>query len=220
MIITAQFDLDKIKIDLKEFSNNILKFADHYWIKDTQYTPYTPYPSHIRDITQGWKIIGNVVNWKSAHGPEVPGTYALVLDLDDSATNPIFSKFTICFGETTQPGHKRIIHHVGALKGKTSNMSDKYRKHIPYINRAFNTDITKNIDKIKIFFREHRITDEDWETSREHSVYMEQLCHAAYKILHGRFAPGNTRDLASDYLIERTNKELFKKDSNESKELA
>ena len=84
-------------------------------------------------------------------------------------------------------------------------MSDKYRKHTPHINETFNIeDLTDHLDKIKIFFREHRFTDEEWEFHRMHSVYMEKLCHSAYYAIHNKFPPGNTRDLPSYNLIEKT----------------
>jgi len=201
MYINADFDLDKIGYTFDQFSKEILKLADQ-WVEST---PASVYSYQIRDITLGWNFIGTVKDWRPADGPYSSGTYSLVLDLDNTATNPIFSTNTICFGETTQEGHKRIACHVGALKGHTTNMSDKYRKHTPHINKTFNIeDLTDHLDKSKIFFREHRFTDEEWEFHRMHSVYMEKLCHSAYYAIHNKFPPGNTRDLPSHNLIEKT----------------
>jgi hypothetical protein len=203
MYITAQFNLDKIGYTFDQFSEKILKLADQ-WVEST---PTPDYSYQIRDITLGWNLIGTVKDWKQADGPYSSGTYSLVLDLDNTATNPIFSTNTICFGETTQPGYKRIACHTGALKGNTTNMSDKYRKHTPHINEALDIqDLTEHLDKMKIFFREHRFTDEEWEFDRTHSVYMEKLCHSAYYAIHNKFPPGNTRDLPSHWQIEKTRK--------------
>lgn len=195
-MIIAKFD-----VSVEEFSKIVpMDQVVEYW----EETPSVPYSSHIRDITEGWQLVGNVRTWRAGDGPNVPGTYALVFNPYVESRDPFNSPYTICFGETTREGHHRIACHVGALKGNTTNMSDKYANHLHTINRQCGvSDITARLSDIDIFFRAHNESDEEWENDREHSVFMEKQCHALYYTIHNRFPPGNTRDLPSFYLIEQ-----------------
>lgn len=163
------------------------------------------YEQNCKDMISGWKYINNVkdYSWTNDNGPFEPGVYALVYDPVDSAVNPILDKNTIIFGESTRDCYKRIICHTGALKGTTTNMTDKWNKHLPKINRTFGIDIRQDLTKIKIFFRPHDYDDGAWRTERVHSVWMETSCQAIYKLIHGKFTPGNTRDLPSDWTVKR-----------------
>lgn len=133
--------------------------------------------------------------------PEIPGTYALVFDNNNVIDNPIQWNKTICFGETTQPAWKRIHTHVGALNGTTTNMSDKYRKHIHAINAFCGEDIKKNLKAVKVFFRPHSITDPEFAYDRYHSCLMEKQAHACFRAIWGHGTPANTRDIPSFELV-------------------
>lgn len=161
-------------------------------------------PLNCTDMIVGWKVINNVKDYSyTTDGPFEPGVYALVFDKNNTSSNPIFDSNTILFGESTRDTWKRLVHHTGALKGKTSNMTNKWDKHLPKINQILDTDITQHLDKIKIYFRPHQEDVGKWKTDRKYSTWMETSCHAIYHLFHGRFTPGNTRDLPSDRDIEQ-----------------
>lgn len=168
-----------------------------------QINHYETYNFLCTDMSTNWSFVNNVKNYNRKDGPFQPGVYALVFDTDNVSSNPIFDSNTILFGESTRDTYKRLEHQVGALRGTTTNMTNKWERHLPKINEIFNTDITKHLDKIKIYFRPH---DEDmgkWRNDRVHSVWMETSCHAMYVLIHGQFTPGNTRDLPSSRDINR-----------------
>ena len=108
-IIVAEIDTDALKISV----NDVLKFIRNssYSIKE----PEVKYSNHRRDMTKGWEKLGSVAYWNSTIGPNIPGTYALVLDLDNIIDNPVTWNQTILFGETTQEAWKRLATHVLSL---------------------------------------------------------------------------------------------------------
>ena len=115
------------------------------------------------------------------------------------------------FGETTQDGWRRIQHHVTALRGRISNNSDKWDRVIPKINKTYKCNISKELDKVQIWFRPHSITDDAHKYSRQHSGYMETQAQAQYRAIWGYGTIGNTRDLPSQYLIENSREFLKNK---------
>jgi hypothetical protein len=181
------------------------------FIKDSVYYVTEKKPewnNRVRDMLEGWYKVGTMDTWNSNDGPFQSGTYALVWDENNKIDHPIRWNRTFLFGESTRDMYLRIQTHHGALKGKTTNMSDKYRKHLPSINRWAGTDITKNLDKIAIWARPHRVSDKPHEADRHHSVYMEQQAHAFYQAMWGRGTVANTRDLPQPELVERCRKFL------------
>jgi hypothetical protein len=174
------------------------------FIKDSVYHVTEKKPewnNRVRDMLEGWEKINTMDKWSSNDGPAVPGTYALVWDEAYDVTHPILWNRTFIFGESTRAmWHRLQTHHV-ALRGKTSNMSEKYRKHLPSINRWAKVDITKNLDKVAIWARPHRVSDLDYQYDRDHSVFMEKQAHAFYEALWGHGPIANTRDKPDYSLI-------------------
>ena len=121
--VVATLNLDTLGLTVEQFA----EFAkDNFWyVKE----PEKEWSAHVRDLTTPWEPWGPAQVWKEATGPFKPGVYALVYDPKDEIRNPILSNQTIVFGESTRPAYHRLYAHVGALRGKSTNMSDKYRKH-------------------------------------------------------------------------------------------
>lgn len=175
----------------------------------TEYTPREPYSDHIRDLSEGWIRSCTVDNFSTAydfskkHNLVGPGIYALVYKhpMLKFEAHPMFLPYTITFGETCQSEPaKRIYQHVGALKGKTTNMTQKWNDYEKTVNRyieeAFKnsavpikSDIKKQLDRIEIWFRPHE--DYDWRYNKEHSKKMEIQAHAWFEALWCRNPPGN-----------------------------
>jgi hypothetical protein len=204
-IVVAKLDLEKLGLTLEQFT----EFAkDNPWYVEE---PKAEWSDHIRDLTTPWEPFGTIAAWKESVGPFKPGVYALVYDPDNKIQNPILHDQTIIIGESTQQAYRRLVHHAGALRGNTSNMSDKYRRHMPKLNKHFGVDLRQELKNIRILFRPHDITDPDWAEDRDHSSHMETQAHAMYYALWEHFPPGNTRDLPSKYLIERSQNFLKQK---------
>lgn len=198
-IVKVTLDLDKLGYTAEEFYN---------FVKDSPYEVIEEQPEYsrsIRNMIAGWKKIGTMKSWNPSQGPFEPGTYALVWDDKGTVTHPILVNRTFIFGESTREMHHRLVTHHVALRGKTSNMSDKYRRHLPSINEWAGTDITKNLDKVAIWVRPHNATPSDahFESWRDHSVFMEQQAHGFYRALWGYGPIANTRDIPGDYLVNR-----------------
>lgn len=203
--IHAKLDYEKLKLSFTD--DQILKFLEagtyHVLDKTPEWEPT------IRNMLEGWTKISSVKDYNvNEHGPFEPGTYALVYNENGKVDHPILWNQTFIFGETTQQGWKRLLHHEGALRGKTTNMSDKYRKHLPTINESVGADITKNLDKVDIYFRPHSVTDPDHKTYDRHSKHMEEQAHGFYWAIWGNKTSGNTRDLPKDWLINKCKKFL------------
>jgi hypothetical protein len=176
------------------------------FIKDSEYHVIKKKPewtNKIRNMLEGWEKIGTMDTWCTNDGPFVPGTYALVWDKDGDVTHPILWNRTFIFGESTRGMYHRLQTHHVALRGKTSNMSDKYRKHLPSINEWAKHDVTANLDKITIWARPHSVSDTDYQYDRDHSVYMEKQAHGFYEAIWGYGPIANTRDKPDYYLIQR-----------------
>lgn len=203
--VIATLNLEKLGLTLEQFA----EFAkDNFWYVEE---PKVAWKNHIRDLTTPWNSVGTIADWKESAGPFKPGIYALVYDPANKICNPILHNQTIIIGETTQSACRRLVHHVGALKGNTTNMSDKYRKHLPKLNEHFGVNLQKELKNIRILFRPHDTSDPDWAEDRGHSSHMETQAHAMYYALWKHFPPGNTRDLPSTYLIDRSRKFLEEK---------
>lgn len=207
MLVEAIIDLDRLGIPLDQWQLMHKNMRGlEFWKK---YQEPLTYSSHIRDFTEGWIRIGSIAEWQSKEwavnrGLTCPGTYALVYDHLGATENPMLTNQVIIFGETTQAAWKRLGTHVGALKGTTTNMSDKWSKHKSKVNDVFCMDIDSELDKIIIFFRPHNLTDPDWQYDRKHSSLMETQAHAQYHAIWGHGTPANTRDLPSKRLIENS----------------
>lgn len=198
-IVRVTLDLDKLGYTAEQF---------HNFIKDSYYEIVEKSPEYsrgIRNMLEGWEKIGTMESWEPGQGPHVPGTYALVWDSKGDVPHPILCNRTFIFGESTRPMHHRLVTHHVALRGKTSNMSDKYRKHLPAINEWAGDNIKQNLDKIAIWVRPHSATPEDkyFEEWRDHSVYMEKQAHGFYRALWGYGPVANTRDVPDEYLVDR-----------------
>jgi hypothetical protein len=201
-IVHLTINLKNLNIPEKYFLK-LLKASDTYFVEKEKI-----WSNHLRDMTKGWTRINSVSQWSSKDGPYRPGTYALVFDPYLEANDPITWADTLIFGETTQDAWKRIYSHVAALHGKTSNMSDKWAKNIPKINRFYDCDICKELANISIFFRPHELTDDDWKLDRNFSAMMERQAHAQHRALHGKFTLCNSRDIPDNYLIEESKRFL------------
>lgn len=203
--MTIQLDLDRLGYTEQQVLDFIkdspYEYVKDYWAGLME----NSYKYEIQDITKGWQVIGNVRDWTSNDGPFESGVYALVFDPSGRVQHPITQASTFIIGETQQDGYKRIQTHTLALRGKTSNMSDKYRKHLPKINQWAGEPITKRLDKIKIFFRPHSVdnVEDRWISSRTHSLYMEKLCMGSYYACWGHFPVGNTRDLPVSEVVDK-----------------
>ena len=198
--VNAVIDLKKLGMTIKQWKAFIGDAGEWKTILE--------YSTHLRDMTQGWIKIGKVSTWKPSDGPFVPGTYAFVYDPKNKIKNPITERGVINIGETTRPGHKRIVMHQLCLRGKKSNMGDKWQSQSTRINEMYGCDILNELNNITIFFRPHHISDEAFESDRTHSSNMETQAHAQYAALWGTLTPGNTRDLPSEKLIEESKKFL------------
>ena len=210
MSLTIHATLEYEKLKLLYSDEEILRFlsSGSYYTTETK----AEWKNHIRNMLEGWEKISSVEDYKPKdHGPNVPGTYALVYNGNGKVDHPILWNRAFMFGETTQPGWKRLIHHVGALRGKSSNMSDKYRKHLPVINESCGVDIKTNLSKVDIYFRPHRVSDPDHETYDRHSQCMEQQAHAFFWAIWNTKTSGNTRDLPQDWLITKCKEFLTEK---------
>lgn len=201
--IVATIDIDKLTVPFDKLSEYLGEFS--YYIEPEEWS------NHIRDMTKGWTKVSSVKDWNSNHGPFEPGTYALVFNDNGKVDNPILWNRTIIIGETTQDAWRRLAHQVGGLRGAITNTSDKWQRAIPKINKRYSCDITKNLDKVDIWFRPHSITDNDHKYNRRHSSLMETQAHAQYHALWGHGTVANTRDLPSVYLINNSRKFLTKR---------
>lgn len=202
--LIIRLDTEKLVTSMQEIEELVKKNYGTWYINQP-----INYSQEYRDMTYGWELISTVKDYHGpTHGPFEPGVYALVYDADNTSTNPVLEPKTILFGESTRDAYLRVITHTGALKGHTTNSTNKWEKHLPFINSTFNTDLTANLDKIKIYFRPHSLTDDQWKTLRDHSVWMETSCSAQYYLFHKRYAPGNTRDLPTAYQINEYKKFL------------
>lgn len=195
-VVTAILDLESLGMTLTEWKN----FA-----KDNRWEIYTPpprYSKHMRNMLEGWQYLTTIGSWKENEAFEKgwrdSGTYAFVYDPDDRQLHPILNDSTLIFGETIQPLYKRMMHHVGAFKGKTTNMAGKWDDFL-------GTDL----NYIKIWFRPHRVSDPDWEFEREHSSLMETQAHATYRALWNKNTRYNTRDLPNTIQISEARKILI-----------
>jgi hypothetical protein len=198
MIVDIRFDTQKLSNEQIEQINLLVPFAE--WSKHVQEKP--KYSHHMRDMTKGWEKIGNIRDYRETMGPFIPGTYALVYDPKGNIDNPITWNQTLSYGETTQAAHKRIYQHSGALRGLVTNMTEKWNKTIPRLNKIIGSDIRNNLRHISIFFRPHNVTDSDFQFDREHSCNMEKQAHAHYYAIWGHGTMFNTRDLPNNYMIE------------------
>lgn len=202
MLVDIRFNSDKLtKKQIAEI-NALLPFAD--WCNKVEEKP--AYKNHMRDMTQGWEYIGNVKEYKESMGPFKPGTYALVYNRTGKVDNPIIWNQTLIFGETTRSAYKRILCHTGALRGKVTNMTEKWNKNIPRLNQIIGGDIRNNLETISIFFRPHDITDPDFQDDRTHSCNMEKQAHAQYHAIWDHGTVFNTRDLPDFSTIKEAKK--------------
>lgn len=210
MIVQATIDLDKVGMTPEQWSSFI---GDNFWFEVEQKPSYS---NHLRDMTQGWQRLCTVEDWNGEvtawdNGWRDPGVYALVYDKDNKGLHPVLSNRTLCFGETTQHIYKRVNTHVLALKGRVSNMTEKWSKYDKVVNKAFNFDVRNELDKVWIWYRPHHLTDKDWAFDRSHSCLMEKQAHAQYKAFWFHGAPANTRDLPDYDLVQRSKKFLLEK---------
>ena len=166
------------------------------------------YSDHLRNMLEGWSEISTVKNWKDSKSkPLDNGVYAFVYDRDNSIKHPVTNNQVISFGEASrQKGGAavRIGQHVLAMTGRKSNMGYKYQASsdsVAKITSHFGVNIFLHLDKIKIFFRPHSVTDPDFAFDRNHSVNMETQAHAYFCALWGFSPPGNTRDKPDEALI-------------------
>lgn len=204
MLVDIRVDCKNLTQEQIALVNSVISFA----VSVDKIEEKPKYSNHIRDMTVGWQKIGNVKDYKETMGPFVPGTYAIVYDPAGKIDNPITWNQTLSFGESTQPAHKRIYSHAGALRGRITNMTEKWNKTIPILNRIIGSDIRKNLQHISIYFRPHEFTDPEFKFDRDHSCNMEKQAHAHYYALWGHGTKFNTRDLPSVWLIENTKKTL------------
>jgi hypothetical protein len=207
MLVDIRVDSEKLTQEQIVLVNSVISFA----VSVNKIESAPVYSNHIRDMTTGWQKISNVKDYKEAIGPFVPGTYAIVYDPAGKIDNPITWNQTLSFGESTQPAHKRIYSHAGALKGRITNMTEKWNKTIPILNKIIGADIRENLQHLSIFFRPHNLTDPEFQYNRDHSCYMEKQAHAYYHALWGHGTKFNTRDLPSIYLIQNAKKILSEK---------
>ena len=207
MKVHVTFDLDTNGMSMEELQSTILPKAS-YWYKEE---PRPVYEYKQQNMFAGWEYVGDVKSYASKIGPHYPGVYALVYDENDSVTNPMLSDKLITLGESSRPAHYRIVTHTGALRGKTTNMSLKYQDHLPRINKMIGVDICANLSKIKIFYRPHRFIKEYeyWEDNTQHSGRMERDAHAQYHALWNKFCPALTRDVPSQYSLDKHKKFLL-----------
>lgn len=197
-------------IDLKKLGMSLVDWTQ--FIGDAgQWKQIPIYSSHLRDLTQGWEKLGRLTDWKPAHGPFVPGTYAFVYDPTNKIKNPITERGVMNIGETTRPAHNRIVMHQLCLRGKKSNVGNKWQSQSSRINETYGCDILNEIHNISLFFRPHSYTDAEFAEDRTHSVAMETQAHAQYAAMFGIMVPANTRDLPSQWLIEESRKFLIDK---------
>lgn len=209
MKIQATIDLDQLGMTLEEWA----KFAyNQEWY---QLEEIPPWSNHMRDMTQGWQKLCTAKDWAGESkawekGWREPGVYALVLDVNDKGLHPVTSNRTVCFGETTQTLGKRVHTHISALKGKISNMTEKWNKYDSVVNYRYDCDIRNNLDKVWIWTRPHKVTDPDYIYNRNHSCYMEQQAMAHYYALWGVFPPANTRDLPYTQQVNEAKETMMK----------
>ena len=195
--VRATLDLDKLGMTIEQWA----EFArGQYWEEVVELT----YSNHLRDMTEGWTKISSVKEWNSDLGPFKPGTYAFVFDDDGKVAHPLQRNRTILFGETTRSAYLRIHHHHGALRNKSTNTRESWKKRIPIINKIFDCDIQNQLDKVIIFFRPHDHTDENFQYDTNHSRCMETQAQAQYYAMFGQFTPGNTRDMPHDWMIKES----------------
>lgn len=206
MKLDIRFDSTKLTPQQIAQINALLPFAE--WFNQVEEKPV--YSNHMRDMTKGWEFIGNVKEYKDAMGPFEPGTYALVYNANGKVDNPVTWNQTLIFGETTQDAYKRIQCHTTALRGKISNMTEKWNKNIPRLNKIVGGNIRDHLQDISIFFRPHGVTDSDFKFNRSHSCNMEKQAHAQYHALWNHGTIFNTRDLPTHHMI-KTAKNLMEK---------
>ncbi len=201
MIVQATIDLDKVGMSEQQW---------RVFARDCEWHPVIQRPkwnNSIRDMLQGWQKLCTVAEWSGSsmadsQGWTEPGVYALVYEGRIKNCHPILSTETICLGETTQPLYKRVNTHVLALKGKVSNMTEKWGKYDKIVNKQFNCSLRNELDQVWIWTRPHSITDSDWKYDRDHSCHMEKQAHAFVYALWQKFPPANTRDLPDYDLCE------------------
>jgi len=204
MLVDLRFETNNLTQEQIGVINTLVPFA--VWSREVEEKPV--YKSYIRDMTKGWDYIGNVKEYKESMGPFKPGIYALVYNETGKIDNPVTWNKTLIFGETIQSGYKRIQCHTVALRGKVSNMTEKWNKNIPRLNKIAGGDIRNRLQYISIFFRPHDITDPEFTEDRDHSCNMEKQAHAQYRALWGHGTSFNTRDLP-DYNMIKAGKELL-----------
>jgi hypothetical protein len=206
MLVDIRFETNKLTQKQIAEINALVPFSE--FCNKVEEKPV--YSSHMRDMTKGWIYVGNVKEYKESMGPFKPGTYALVYNANGKIDNPVTWNQTLMFGETTQGAYKRILCHTGALRGKVTNMTEKWNKNIPKLNKIVGGNIRNHLQDISIFFRPHDVTDPDFEEDRNHSCHMEKQAHAQYHALWNRGTMFNTRDLPG-YDMIRTAKKLMEK---------
>jgi len=208
-IVNATIDLKSLGWSKEQW---IAFIGDNPW----EYVKQQPrYDNKMRNLLEGWQRYSSVREFSETRAYEdglyKPCCYALVAEKDYNPCHPILDKNTILFGETTQSAAKRLYTHTAAMKGRTSNMTNKYENHSGWIERKTGVNVFKDLDKIGIYYRFHDLTDKHFQYERYHSSLMETQCHALYKVLHDEFAPGNNRDLptygqidqAKEFLVEK-----------------
>jgi hypothetical protein len=200
-IVEALIDLTKLSMTISDW--------DKFVGDAGQWREVEEYSYHFRDMTQGWGKLGRVLDWKASYGPFEPGTYAFVYDPLNNIKNPITEWGLLNVGETTRPAYKRIVMHQLCLRGKKSNVGDKWQSQASRINTTYGCNILSEIDNISIFFRPHSYSDPNFAESRTHSVTMETQAHAQYAAIFGVMVPANTRDLPSQFQIEESKRFLI-----------
>ena len=204
MIVDIRFDTQKLTNEQIEQINRLVPFAE--WSNHVK--EKSTYSNHMRDMTKGWEYISNVKEYKESIGPFKPGTYALLYNANGKVNNPVTWNQTLIFGETIQSGYKRIQCHTVALRGKVSNMTEKWNKNIPRLNKIVGGNIRDHLQDISIFFRPHDFTDLEFAEDRNHSCNMEKQAHAQYHALWNHGTIFNTRDLP-DYTMIKEAKKLL-----------
>lgn len=200
MRIQAEFDLDQLGLTLDQWQT-LMGPGGWSLIEDIPKEDY-----NLKDILSGWYRVCNVreagteATLRDYHEMTRPGTYALVFDWPSRRiSDPFLQHRTILFGETTQQAYKRLATHTGALTGRVTNMSNKYQRHLKTINKQFDENVEYNLDRVSIWFRDH---DPKWANNRQYSQQQERRAQAVYMARWGHHAPGNTRDLPCDHLVE------------------
>ncbi len=163
-------------------------------------------PSALENHTDGWQTVARISEIQGERemrdqGYDQPGVYAIIWDPDGDVDNPILWNRTIVFGETTQPAHRRLYSHVGALRGLRTNTWDKWQgPPRERIQEHFQTtDVLASLDDLRLVFKPH--CNPDWCRDREYSALMETQCTALYIAQWGYPPPANSRDLPDQTLI-------------------